>query len=82
MADIFENALSRPPTVSGSGQGSTGRRGKFYRLLELGRPSRFAQHGRLSLKHIQTLLKSRKRPGPVTLSELALGELGRGNAVR
>ena len=36
-----------------------GRRGKFYRLLELGRPSRFPQHGRLSPKHVQTLLKLR-----------------------
>jgi hypothetical protein len=35
VADIFENAFLRPPTVSGSGHDSTGRRGKFYRLLEL-----------------------------------------------
>jgi hypothetical protein len=61
LADIFENAFSRPPTVSGSGEDPIGRRGKFYRLLELGRPSRFARHGRLSLKHIQTLLKFRRR---------------------
>jgi uncharacterized protein YifE (UPF0438 family) len=60
MADIFENAFSRPPTVSGSGEDPTARRGRFYRMLELGRPSRFARHGRLSIKHVQTLLKSRK----------------------
>lgn len=60
MADIFENAFSRPPTVAGSGEDPTGRRGKFYRMLELGRPSRFARHGRLSLKHVQKLLRSRK----------------------
>ena len=60
MADIFENAFSRAPTVSGSGEDPAGRRGRFYRMLELGRPSRFARHGRLSLKHVQTLLRSRK----------------------
>jgi hypothetical protein len=62
MADIFENAFSKPPTVSGSGEDSTHRRGRFFRLLELGRPSRFAQHGRLSLKHVQKLLKLRRPP--------------------
>jgi hypothetical protein len=70
VGDIFENAFSRPPTVSGSGQDSIGRRGKFYRLLELGRPSRFARHGRLSLKHIQTLLKLRNPSEKVSFSEL------------
>ena len=47
LADIFENAFSRPPSISGSGEDLAGRRGRFYRLLELGRPSRFARHGRL-----------------------------------
>lgn len=61
MADIYENAFSTPPTISGSGEDSAERRGRFYRLLELGRPSRFARHGRLSLKHTQKLLKSRNR---------------------
>jgi len=63
LADIFENAFSRPPSVSGSGEDPAGRRGRFYRLLELGHPSRFARHGRLSLKHVQTLLKLRTRSG-------------------
>jgi hypothetical protein len=58
-ADIFENAFSKPPKISGSGEDSASRRGRFYRLLELGRPSRFARHGRLSPKHVQTLLKLR-----------------------
>jgi hypothetical protein len=62
MADIFENAFSRAPTVSGSGEDPAGRRGRFYQMMELGRPSRFARHGRLSLKHVQTLLSSRKPP--------------------
>jgi hypothetical protein len=61
MADIFENAFSRPPRVSGSGEDPAGRRGKFYRMLELGRPSRFPQHGRLSPKHVQTLVKLRTK---------------------
>jgi len=52
LADIFENAFSKPPSISGSGEDPAGRRGRFYRLLELGRPSRFAQHGRLSPKHV------------------------------
>jgi hypothetical protein len=61
MADIFENAFSRPPRVSGSGEDPAGRRGKFYRMLELGRPSRFPRHGRLSPKHVQTLVKLRTK---------------------
>jgi hypothetical protein len=69
LADIFENAFSKPPRISGSGEDSVSRRGKFYRLLELGRPSRFARHGRLSSKHVQTLLKLRSR-GAVSLEEV------------
>jgi hypothetical protein len=68
LANIYENAFSRPPHVSGEGisgkdpadvKDPFGRRGRFYRLLELGRSSRFPQHGRLSPKHVQTLLKLR-----------------------
>jgi hypothetical protein len=73
MADIFENAFSRPPTISGSGEDPSARRGKFYRMLELGRPSRFARHGRLSLKHVQKLLRSRK-PVALDLSQLEKAE--------
>jgi hypothetical protein len=70
VAGIFENVFSRPPTVSGSGEDPAGRRGRFYRLLELGLPSRFLRHGRLSLKHVQTLLKLRTR-------SVSFGNLGR-----
>jgi hypothetical protein len=65
LANIYENAFSRPANVSGEGISGNdpadvkdpfGRRGRFYRLLQLGRPSRFPQHGRLSPKHVQTLL--------------------------
>jgi hypothetical protein len=73
LADIFENAFSRPPSVSGSGEDPSGRRGRFYRLLELGRPSRFPRHGRLSPKHVQTLLKLRSPSG----SFEDLGQLSR-----
>ena len=70
MADIFENAFSRPPRISGSGEDPAGRRGKFYRMLELGRPSRFPRHGRLSPKHVQTLLKLRT-------NSMSLEDIGR-----
>ena len=59
MADILENALSA--RISGSGEDPVSRRGKFYRMLELGQPSRFPRHGRLSPKHVQTLLKLRTK---------------------
>jgi hypothetical protein len=61
MADIFENAFSRPPRISGSGEDPARRRGKFYRMLELGQPPRFPRHGRLSPKHVQTLMKLRTK---------------------
>src|ERR1700681_3239175 len=48
LADIFENAFSKPPSISGSGEDPAGRRGRFYRLLELGGTSRFARHGPLA----------------------------------
>jgi hypothetical protein len=60
LADIYENAFGREPSVSGSGEDLMQRRGKFYRLLELARPASFARHGRLSTKHIQSLLKTRR----------------------
>jgi hypothetical protein len=68
MADIFENAFSKRPTVSGSGEDSARRRGRFYRLLVLGRPLRYARHGRLTLKHIQKLLKLRSQK-PIEVAE-------------
>jgi hypothetical protein len=61
LGDIFENAFSRPPRVSGSGEDPSGRRGKFYRMLELGRPSRFPRHGRLSPRY-RTSYKTGENP--------------------
>jgi hypothetical protein len=60
LADIYENAFCRPARVSGSGNGPTKRRGKFYHLLECSRPPTFARHGKLSLRHIDRMLKRRK----------------------
>jgi hypothetical protein len=60
LADIYENAFGKQPSVSGSGEDPVQRRGKFYRLLELARPASFARHGRLTTKHIQSLLKTRR----------------------
>jgi hypothetical protein len=36
------------------------RRGKFYRLLEVSRPKSFPQHGKLSLRQIDRMLKRRR----------------------
>jgi hypothetical protein len=60
LADIYKSAFGREPSVSGSGDDQVQRRGKFYRMLELARPASFARHGRLSTKHIQSLLKTRR----------------------
>jgi hypothetical protein len=61
LADIYENAFGRPASVSGAGDEPIRRRGKFYRLLELSRPASFPRHGKLSLRHIDRILKERKR---------------------
>jgi hypothetical protein len=82
LADIFENAFSRPPRISGSGEDPAGRRGRFYRLLELGRPTRFARHGRLSPKHVQTLLKLRSRSGSLEDLGRLSHEIARGAKTR
>ena len=60
LADIYENAFGRPAGVWGSGAKPTKRRGKFYHLLELSRPTTFARHGKLSLRQIDRMLKRRK----------------------
>ena len=82
LADIFENAFSKPPSISGSGEDPAGRRGRFYRLLELGRPSRFPRHGRLSPKHVQTLLKLRRRSGSFEDFSRLSREIARGAKTR
>jgi hypothetical protein len=62
LADIYENFLCRPATVSGSGDEPTRRRGKFYHFLLLSRPPSFPRHGKLSLRHIKQVLAQRKKP--------------------
>jgi hypothetical protein len=61
LADIYENAFGRPARVSGSGGGPVGQRGKFYRLLELSRPSSFPRHGTLSPRQIDRTLEERRK---------------------
>jgi hypothetical protein len=61
MADIFENAFAQAATVSGSGDSPTAKRGRFYKLLDISRPSRFAQHGNLSPKYVKAVIATRKR---------------------
>jgi hypothetical protein len=59
VADIYENAFDKPASVSGSGNGPANRRGKFYRLLELGRPTSFPRAGKLSIMQIGRVLRRR-----------------------
>ena len=75
LADIYENAFGRPASVWGSGDEPTKRRGKFYRLLEVSRPTSFVRHGKLSVRQINRTLKDRSR------SNRALSPLA-GNQVR
>jgi hypothetical protein len=82
LADIFENGFLRPPSVSGSGEDPARRRGKFYRMLELGRPSRFPRHGRLSSKHVQILLKLRTKSMSLEEAARLLQERSRGAKTR
>jgi hypothetical protein len=59
LADIYENAFAEPAKVSGSGADPTKRHGKFYRLLETNRPTKFPRHGKLTLRQIDRTLKRR-----------------------
>jgi hypothetical protein len=63
LADIYENAFDRPARVWGSGAGPIERRGQFYRLLELCRPSSFFRYGKLSPRQIDRTLKHRRTGG-------------------
>ena len=62
LADIYENALGRPAAVWGSGSGPIRKRGSFYRLLEVSRPTLFARYGKLSIRQIKRKLKERRKP--------------------
>jgi len=61
LADIYENAFGESPKVWASG---TKLRGKFYRLLELSRPTKFSGHDKLSLRQINRMLKRRHKHLP------------------
>jgi hypothetical protein len=60
LADIYENAFSRPARVSGSGDGESKQHGSFYRMLQFCRPSSYPLHGKLSLRQVDRVLKQRK----------------------
>ena len=61
LADIYENAFGKPASVWGSGDEPLKRRGTFYRLLEVSRPTSFPRYGKLSLRQIDRTLKHRSR---------------------
>ena len=61
VADIYENAFGRPARDWGSGSDPTGRRGNFYRLLEISRPTSFASAGKLSPRQVERKLKGRRK---------------------
>jgi hypothetical protein len=61
LAGIYENAFDKPARVSGSGDDKVERRGKFYRLLEVGRPGSFPATGKLSVRQIDRVLKHRRK---------------------
>jgi hypothetical protein len=69
VADIYENAFKRPARVWGSGDEKVSkRRGKFYHLLEVSRPSSFPRYGKLSLRQVERILgQRRKHKGPMSL---------------
>jgi hypothetical protein len=71
LADVYENAFGRPARVWGSGdEKAAKRRGKFYHLLEVSRPSSFPRYGKLSLRQIErTLRQRRKNKRPSDLAE-------------
>ncbi len=70
LADIYENAFSRPASVWGSGDEPIKRRGRFYKFLERSRPETFPRQGKLSLRQIDRVLKHRKQRSKVTIHGL------------
>jgi len=74
MAEIYENAFCRPPTISGSGNEPAKRRGKFYNFLQLGLPSSFFPYGKLSVRQVRRALDQRKKPGPLVIGGAATSD--------
>jgi hypothetical protein len=73
LADIYENAFSKPASVWGSGDEPEKRRGKFYSLLEVSRPASFPRLGKLSVKQVDRTLKLRRqRSAPADLQTILL----------
>jgi hypothetical protein len=64
--DVIE--LMTTTSISGSGDDPVERRGKFYRLLELSRPTSFPRHGKLSMKQVGRIL-DRRSGGAASLRE-------------
>jgi hypothetical protein len=62
LADIYENAFHKPASVWGSGNEKvTKRRGRFYHLLEVSRPTSYSRYGKLSLRQIERILRRRRK---------------------
>jgi hypothetical protein len=74
LADIYKNFFCRAATVSGAGDDTMDRRGKFYHLLQLCRPLSFPRHGKLSLRHIKQVLAQRRRQALWRVGILQLGD--------
>jgi len=60
LADIYENAFGKRAAVGGSGGKTAKPRGKFSRLLELGRPTSYPRYGKLNPRQVDRILKRRK----------------------
>jgi hypothetical protein len=65
LADIYENAFCKPASVWGSGDEAAKRRGKFYHLLEVGRPSSFPRYGKLTIRQVKRTLRHRRKRSPI-----------------
>ena len=74
IADIYENAFGQTARAWAAITGSTS---AFYRLLELSRPRSFFQHGKLTIRQVERMLKKRDfdrrlRNGTLTFDEAVL----------
>jgi hypothetical protein len=72
LADIYENAFGQPARVWGSSTASKKQRGRFFRLLELSRPTLFFRYGKLNPRQIERTLKKRhiERGRNLTLKDI------------
>ncbi len=72
LVDIYENAFNELASAWMSDTEQKKRGSKFYRLLELSRPSSFPRHGKLSVRQIDRMLKRKRKLKRGTLLEKLL----------